>query len=204
MLWYEDANLARLYNGSDTHADPLILGCLLATWRRKYSASPTTLMVAIAVVALSVAVVLARADAPYMYLGGLTLVALACAVLIAAVDQLGSAGRLVWLLSLPPLVVIGRLSYSLYLWHWPVDQVMRRTVLNPVWQLLADIALSFLLAFLSYTYVERPFLRLKRHLEPVTARTPPTRQKTPGGEQHASGRVPTSASAAKSGLAAGA
>jgi peptidoglycan/LPS O-acetylase OafA/YrhL len=171
VLWDGGANFGRLYNGSDTHADPLILGCLLAVWRRKHSVRPTTLMVAVAALALGAAVVLARADAPYMFLGVLTLFALACAVLIAAVDQLGSAGRLVWLLSLPPLVLIGRLSYSLYLWHYLVYQLILRTVLTPKWQLLADIVLSFLLAFLSYTYIERPFLRLKRHLEPLAMRS---------------------------------
>jgi peptidoglycan/LPS O-acetylase OafA/YrhL len=202
MLWYDGTGFVRLYNGSDTHADPLLLGCLLAIWRRNHSASPTTLMVTIAVAALSVAVVLARADAPYMPLGVLTLVALACAVLIAAVDQLGSAGRLVWLLSLPPLVVIGRLSYSLYLWHWPVEYLMRKTVLTPEWRLLADIALSFLLAFLSYTYVERPFLRLKRHLEPATVRSIPAPERTQGGVQKSSSRVPTSEPSSKSGVAA--
>jgi peptidoglycan/LPS O-acetylase OafA/YrhL len=170
MLWHEGASFARLYNGSDTHADPLLLGCLLAIWRRKHSACPTTQIVAVAAGALCAAVLLARADASYMFLGVLTLLAVACAVLIAAVDQVGSAGRLVWLLSLPPLVIIGRLSYSLYLWHYPVDYLMRRTVLSKEWQLPLDIALSFLLAFLSYTYVERPFLRLKRHLQPVKVR----------------------------------
>jgi peptidoglycan/LPS O-acetylase OafA/YrhL len=194
MLWGEGASFARLYNGSDAHADPLLLGCLLAIWRRNHSARPTTLMVTVAAVALCAAVVLARPDASYMYLGVLTLLALACAVLIAAVDQPVSGGRLAWLLSLPPLAVIGRLSYSLYLWHYPVDHLIRRTALNKVWQLLLDIALSFLLAFLSYTYVERPFLRLKRHLEPVPVR--PTVARDVGSEvAHSSNRGPIPAPA---------
>jgi peptidoglycan/LPS O-acetylase OafA/YrhL len=175
MLWNEGASFARLYNGSDAHADPLIIGCLLAIWRRNHSARPTTVMVAVAAGALCTAVILARPDGSYMYLGVLTLLALACAVLIAAVDQPGSTGRLAWLLSLPPLAVIGRLSYSLYLWHYPVDHLVRRTTPNKAWQLALDIVLSFLLAFLSYNYVERPFLRLKRRLEPVAVRPPVAR-----------------------------
>jgi peptidoglycan/LPS O-acetylase OafA/YrhL len=202
VLWDQGASFARLYNGSDAHADPLILGCLLAIWRRKHSARPTTLMVTIAATALCTGLLLARPDASYMYLGVLTFLALACAVLIAAVDQPGSAGRLVWLLSLPPLVIIGRLSYSLYLWHYPVDHLMRRTMLSLEWQLPLDIALSFLLAFLSYTYVERPFLRLKRHLEPATVRSVPAPERTQGGVQKSSSRVPTSEPSSKSGVAA--
>jgi peptidoglycan/LPS O-acetylase OafA/YrhL len=170
MICLEGAGFARLYYGSDAHADPLLLGCLLAIWRRKHSARPTTRMVTVSVVALFVAVVLARPAAPYMSLGVLTILALACAVLVAAVDQPGSSGRLVWLLSLPPLVFIGKLSYSLYLWHFPIEELMRRTMLSREWQLPLDILLSFLLAFLSYTYVEQPFLRLKRHLQPGQVR----------------------------------
>jgi peptidoglycan/LPS O-acetylase OafA/YrhL len=172
VLWDDGASFARLYNGSDAHADPLLLGCLLAIWRRNHSARPTTLMVTLAAIALCAGLLFAKPDASYMYLGVLTLLALACAVLIAAVDQPVSDGRLVWLLTLPPLVFIGRLSYSLYLWHYPVDHLIRRTALDKIWQLPADIALSFLLAFLSYNYVERPFLRLKRHLEPAAVRPP--------------------------------
>jgi peptidoglycan/LPS O-acetylase OafA/YrhL len=47
----------------------------------------------------------------------------ALAVLVATVD---GTSRTAWLLSRPPLVLIGRLSYSLYLWHWPLITIGRR------------------------------------------------------------------------------
>ncbi|WP_293987435.1 acyltransferase family protein [Sphingomonas sp.] len=57
-------------------------------------------------------------------------------------------------------VAIGRLSYSLYLWHWPVFTLFRWTVgLDSGVYQLAALALAFVLATLSYFLVERPFRR---------------------------------------------
>lgn len=59
-----------------------------------------------------------------------------------------------------PMVFIGLLSYSLYLWHWPVLAALRvRTAsvnLDPV-VAFAAIVLTFVLAWLSWRYVELPF-----------------------------------------------
>jgi peptidoglycan/LPS O-acetylase OafA/YrhL len=65
------------------------------------------------------------------------------------------------LLSLKPIVFVGLISYSLYLWHWPV-MVYARNLLsgdpNPI-QTSALIALSLVLAVLSWRYVEKPIRR---------------------------------------------
>lgn len=72
----------------------------------------------------------------------------------------GQGGLVYRLLSLPPVVFIGLISYSLYLWHWPVFTMLRlhgaSTVLT-TGQAVAGIALSFVLAVLSWRFVERPF-----------------------------------------------
>lgn len=65
------------------------------------------------------------------------------------------------LLQVRPLVWFGLISYSLYLWHWPVIVFARyRSGLEPLgalrWPLLA---LAVLLAWLSYRFVEQPFRR---------------------------------------------
>ena len=55
------------------------------------------------------------------------------------------------------LVACGLLSYSLYLWHWPVMTLMRWTVgLDRPWQMILAVAISFLLAWLAFRFVERP------------------------------------------------
>jgi peptidoglycan/LPS O-acetylase OafA/YrhL len=52
---------------------------------------------------------------------------------------------------------VGLRSYSLYLWHWPIDVLMRWTVglEGPLEQAIA-VLLSFTMAALSYRYIELP------------------------------------------------
>ena len=71
-------------------------------------------------------------------------------------------GRPTWvagLLSLRPVVFIGLISYSLYLWHWPVV-VFARLLLGDfpaLGQTTVIVVLSFALATLSWRFVEQPF-----------------------------------------------
>jgi peptidoglycan/LPS O-acetylase OafA/YrhL len=66
-------------------------------------------------------------------------------------------------LSSRPLVTIGRLSYSLYLWHWPVFVLFRWTVgLEALWLRCTAVLLAFGLAALSYRFVETPVRRSTR------------------------------------------
>jgi peptidoglycan/LPS O-acetylase OafA/YrhL len=61
-----------------------------------------------------------------------------------------------WLLGNPVVVYIGRISYSLYLWHWPVYALFRWTVgLEWQWMPLA-VAITFICAALSYHLIEQP------------------------------------------------
>lgn len=82
----------------------------------------------------------------------------------ALIILLNANNRLTQLLANKTLVWIGALSYSLYLWHWPVLAFMRyytgAEILN--WQYsLAFIALTLGLATASFYWIETP-LRLKR------------------------------------------
>jgi peptidoglycan/LPS O-acetylase OafA/YrhL len=65
-------------------------------------------------------------------------------------------------LSLPPVVVVGLMSYSLYLWHWPIIVLFREETLQDSLtrvQQLEVIALCFGLSLLSWLFVERPMRR---------------------------------------------
>lgn len=77
------------------------------------------------------------------------------------------------LLSSPPARWIGQRSYSLYLWHWPVFVMFRWTVgLEPPLHALGAVLLSFLLAELSFRWIEQPILRsVKWHALPKAATT---------------------------------
>lgn len=64
-----------------------------------------------------------------------------------------------FILSMPWLVFAGRVSYSWYLWHWPLMAFLRVVSGGPlpVPARIAAILLSFAIAVLSYYLVEQPF-----------------------------------------------
>jgi peptidoglycan/LPS O-acetylase OafA/YrhL len=78
------------------------------------------------------------------------------ALIVAASGPATLVGRL---LSLRPFVFVGLLSYSAYLWHQPLLALARSYAGAPLHDeaLAAIIALTFLLSFLSYRFVEKPF-----------------------------------------------
>lgn len=75
---------------------------------------------------------------------------------------LTSIGRV---LALRPLVFVGLISYSLYLWHWPLFAFAKYWTFNKltIGHSFFIISLSFILAIVSWHYVETPF-RLKKFL----------------------------------------
>jgi peptidoglycan/LPS O-acetylase OafA/YrhL len=67
------------------------------------------------------------------------------------------------LLTAWPLRFLGRISYSLYLWHWPVVVLLRWTYgLEVLTTKVAAGLATLALAWLSYRFVESPALRLRR------------------------------------------
>lgn len=62
-------------------------------------------------------------------------------------------------LSLRPMVLIGLISYSLYLWHWPVLVFAKHWLIREphLWEALTLVAVSVVLAILSWRYIEQPF-----------------------------------------------
>lgn len=65
-------------------------------------------------------------------------------------------------LSARPVVFVGLISYSWYLWHWPVFTLLRVSAITPpaVEVMLVATMASFVLAILSWWLVERPFRRV--------------------------------------------
>lgn len=85
-----------------------------------------------------------------------TFACIATALLIAGGRDGGAAARL---LGVRPLMAVGLVSYSLYLWHWPVYVIARYLLIREPTTLeaLALTALSGALAWVSWRVVERPF-----------------------------------------------
>jgi peptidoglycan/LPS O-acetylase OafA/YrhL len=91
---------------------------------------------------------------------------------MAALPPVLGAAALIWigrgdqesavtsLLATPPMVAIGLVSYSLYLWHWPVLTFLRifeGIVILTSTQIAGALAVSFVIAWLSYRFIEQPF-----------------------------------------------
>lgn len=85
---------------------------------------------------------------------------------IAGVVAPAAGNPLARLLSLKPVAYIGRISYSLYLWHWPVLVMLRWTVgmESPSMVALA-LAATGVLGVLSYNLIERTFQRFRPVLD---------------------------------------
>ena len=94
---------------------------------------------------------------------------------------LGGTGLVTRFFRLRPMVWIGKLSYGLYLWHLPVFVAVHQHltgVLPPV-QVVVALAITFSGASISYYFVERPFLRLKRRSSALASPVEPPRAPAP-------------------------
>lgn len=66
-------------------------------------------------------------------------------------------------LTCKPLVFIGVLSYSLYIWHWPIFALIRyQGVMDEPGVLILAYLLTFVLGYLSWRYIEKPSRRLNQ------------------------------------------
>jgi peptidoglycan/LPS O-acetylase OafA/YrhL len=177
------------YYALETRADALLMGCLvglLASWNLLPKSRGFQAVVrlgsfgAVGLIAYFVQTMFIWES--FLYLGGFTLVAAAVAWLL--VSLIISPPWLVRkILECPALAWVGRLSYGLYLWHWPILVLLTvdHTALidhgnclgMPSTGLaLCVVGLSFLIATASFYGIEKPFLHLKGRFSSSTSRGP--------------------------------
>ena len=155
IAWNAGEGVDRVSNGTDMRADALLIGCALALARHQgFKPRMPIIVTLLAVAFVAWMVATQSAFTSFVYVGGLTAVAVAAAVLILAVLQAPKA------LSARPLVALGRISYGVYLWHFPM------VFLVPLrWRLevrvAVVVALTIAVAAASWWLIERRFLRLK-------------------------------------------
>ena len=155
----------RIFFGSDTRGDGILVGCALA-FALKGGLVPTALnenaarsLKLIGFLFLGIFVVVGDDRFPLIYFGGTTAVAFAATLLIAgSLLNRSTAGSDV--LSNSLLRWLGRRSYGLYLWHWPIYELAR---LVPYRLLVVPCAIlvSIVVAALSFRFIETPFLQMK-------------------------------------------
>jgi len=160
-----DTNVA--YFATLTRLGPLLLGAALATVtvgrRRRTTTAPGPEVDVLAAAGLFVMAVLAATVSglqPIYYRGGLTLFAAAACLVVAAVTG-GPPGRVGRALAATPLQWLGRTSYGVYLWHWPVIVYLTpdRLGLDRWATDLARIAVTLAVAAASYRWLEMPIRR---------------------------------------------
>lgn len=154
---------SRAYYGTDSRLQGLLVGAVLACLvaskfgRRLVDSSIVAVLGWVGLIGLIVAFIVAAQADPRMYQGEFLVLSVAAALVVASV--VGSSRRSPnVLLSWQPLVVVGVLSYGLYLWHWPIFLVLspERTGIDGVGLLVVRAALTGLVSVASFIIVERP------------------------------------------------
>jgi peptidoglycan/LPS O-acetylase OafA/YrhL len=146
----------QLYYRPDTHSDGLIIGAVLAiVLRRRPLLLPAGWQPWL-VAAFAGWCVVGPLFA-WEIVGRPVLELLCAGLVLAAVTESQLAVGLAW----SPLVWLGKISYSLYLWHFMLLWAFG-------WNPLRALPVSFAAAWLSYRFVEQPFRRHRRTLGAAT------------------------------------
>jgi peptidoglycan/LPS O-acetylase OafA/YrhL len=183
----------RVYLGTDTRAQALLVGCSLALalalrpvrtperrWRRSAYPRVSRAIIAVLAVAGTVALIWSltalSSDSNGLYRFGLLGFDVCVASIILGVTALPDSllGRA---FAIPPLRAIGTISYGLYLWHFPLFLWLTQdsTGLSGVALFVVRVGVTFAVATVSFFLIEQPIRRQRlprwsvRTLAPVGA-----------------------------------
>jgi peptidoglycan/LPS O-acetylase OafA/YrhL len=171
-LTFDGASIPRLYNGTDTRADALLIGCALGMAlalpgvrdHARLQAAIRTLALP-CVLALLIAGYTLQWEMRAMYAGGSLAFSLVSAAIVTAL-VLPARTLAHRIFELPPLVFLGRICYGLYLWHFPIYNVLRFGFGASDWVVAGvGVPLTFAIAAASYRWIESPFLAIKDRMQ---------------------------------------
>ena len=170
-----DANRDRVYFGTDTRVEALLIGSaasalLVRDWpslnrgwcliRSRWGRRVARALPVIGLAGLAAATHYATGSAGEFRHGLLIAVAVA-AVLVVAPVTLEQRGAIARILALPPLVWLGAISYGVYLWHWPIFLALsgEHTGLSGLSLFAARCGATLAVAAASWWLIEQPIRR---------------------------------------------
>lgn len=166
LLYIPGEDPSRVYYGTDTRIFALLVGAALAVvWpstKLKTQVSPPALTFLDTAGALSLLLLIwlvwhTNEYQTFLYRGGMLIIAIITALLIAVLAH--PASRLAAIVGCRPLRWLGKRSYGLYLWHYPVITLSTPQVNTDdpsILKAVIQVAVSLALAELSWRYVEQP------------------------------------------------
>lgn len=166
VMYSPQADYSRLYFGTDTRIATILFGAVLAfVWRpgqkavrpKWYVGTFKDLVGVAALVALAACMTIWNEFDSVLYQGGFVLVAALGAVSVAITTRPGPV--LGWSLGNGLMQWLGKRSYAIYLWHWPVFMLTRPQVdiaLDGAPLFALRLAITFWLAEATYQAVEKP------------------------------------------------
>ena len=170
ILLFDINNISRIYFGTDTRAFSLLVGVVgailypMEKLHAKVTPQQNIMYSVISLVSIATLITVMIYTSEYntwLYRGGFLLVAIiGLIVIISSGKQHTLMSRL---LSFKPVVFIGKISYSLYLWHFPILVLTTPVseIGNPnIIFVILRIILTFALATASYVFVETPIRKL--------------------------------------------
>ena len=170
ILLFDINNISRIYFGTDTRAFSLLIGVVgailypMEKLHAKVTPQQNIMYSVVSLVSIATLITVMIYTSEYntwLYRGGFLLVAIiGLIVIISSGKQHTLMSRL---LSFKPVVFIGKISYSLYLWHFPVLVLTTPVseIGNPnIIFVILRVILTFALATASYVFVETPIRKL--------------------------------------------
>ncbi len=167
ILYQPNADPSRLYYGTDTRVFSILLGAALAfVWPStalKQKIVPKQRLVLdgiglVSVLSLVWLMVKLNAESSLVYRGGLFLFSALVCVLVAVVAHPGADWNR--LLTNPVFNWLGKRSYGIYLYQFPVmiffETIFKNIADHPVLYPVIEVAIIFGLTELSYRFIEQP------------------------------------------------
>ncbi|GHH63577.1 hypothetical protein GCM10017673_04770 [Streptosporangium violaceochromogenes] len=171
-LTYREADPSRAYYGTDARLHELLVGVALAwLYRRAAGRADGRLgerlrpaapyLAGAGLLALLAMIATVDDRAPFYYRGGSLLVSAATGLLVAGVAAAPRRGVVARALSTPAVAGLGRISYGLYLWHWPVIAIVtaESVPLSGATLVAVQVLSCLAVSVASYLLVERPVRR---------------------------------------------